>query len=42
MSVGFLRSFCMFAVSPVLAVAVVGGIAAHAEPGEVKNLAPGV
>jgi cyclase len=42
MSVGFHRSLCRFAVSPVLAVALVGGIAAHAEPGEVKNLAPGV
>jgi cyclase len=42
MSVGFLRSMRRFAVSPILAVALVSGIAAHAEPGEVKNLAPGV
>jgi glyoxylase-like metal-dependent hydrolase (beta-lactamase superfamily II) len=42
MSVGFLRSLCRFAVSPVVAFALVGGITAHAEPGEVKNLAPGV
>ena len=33
---------CRFAVAPVLAVALVGAIAARAEPGEVKNLAPGV
>jgi hypothetical protein len=42
MSVGFLRSMRRFAVSPILAVALVSGIAAQAEPGEVKNLAPGV
>src|SRR5271168_1592624 len=42
MSVGFLRSLCRFGVSPMLAVALVGSIAAQAEPGAVKQLAPGV
>lgn len=39
---GLLSSWCRFVTSSVLIVAFVSGMAAHAEAGEVRNLAPGI